>query len=137
MNKCKIDKLTKEAELMKNRQTLENNEAEIQPFIDYAYQRCLDWVGNYQDEFTTLLKLNYMKRSVKDKLDRFFKGQVVIFDSENEKKLFVSCLESVAGSYLREKYDLDMEVWPGFCCVHNDITLEHVANARKNILMRN
>lgn len=34
------------------------------------------------------------------------------------------------GAYLREKYDLDMEVWPGFCCVHNDLTLEHLANAK-------
>jgi quinolinate synthase len=26
------------------------------------------------------------------------------------------------GTYMREKYNLDMEVWPGFCCIHNDLT---------------
>ncbi len=35
------------------------------------------------------------------------------------------------GMYMRDKYDLDMEVWPGFCCVHNDLTPEHVYHMRE------
>jgi len=56
-------------------------------------------------------------------------AEKIIEHYRNEKLLYVP--DKNLGSYLREKYDLDMEVWPGFCCVHNDITLEHVAAARK------
>ena len=35
------------------------------------------------------------------------------------------------GTYLKEKFDLDMEVWPGFCCIHNDLTIFDVMDMRK------
>ena len=35
------------------------------------------------------------------------------------------------GTYLREKFNLDMEVWPGFCCIHNDLTIFDVMDMRK------
>ena len=54
-----------------------------------------------------------------EKIIEHYKGQKLMYIPDKN-----------LGSYLREKYDLDMEVWPGFCCVHNDITLEHVANAK-------
>lgn len=56
-------------------------------------------------------------------------AEKIIEHYKGEKLMYVP--DKNLGSYLREKYDLDMEVWPGFCCVHNDITLEHVANARE------
>lgn len=55
-------------------------------------------------------------------------AEKIIEHYRDEKLLYVP--DKNLGSYLREKYDLDMEVWPGFCCVHNDITLEHVKIAR-------
>lgn len=54
-----------------------------------------------------------------EKIIKHFKG---------EKLMYVP--DKNLGAYLREKYELDMEVWPGFCCVHNDLTLEHLANAK-------
>ena len=30
------------------------------------------------------------------------------------------------GIYMKEKFGLDMDVWPGFCCVHNDLTTKLV-----------
>jgi quinolinate synthase len=56
-------------------------------------------------------------------------AEKIIEHYKGEKLMYVP--DKNLGSYLREKYDLDMEVWPGFCCVHNDITLDHVATARK------
>ena len=56
-------------------------------------------------------------------------AEKIIEHYRDEKLLYVP--DKNLGSYLREKYELDMEVWPGFCCVHNDITLEHVKIARK------
>ena len=47
----------------------------------------------------------------------------------NDKLLYVP--DKNLGIYLREKYNLDMEVWPGFCCIHNDVTLLQVASMRE------
>lgn len=55
-------------------------------------------------------------------------AEKIIENYKGQKLMYVP--DKNLGSYLRQKYDLDMEVWPGFCCVHNDITLEHVRNAR-------
>lgn len=56
-------------------------------------------------------------------------AEKIIEHYRDEKLLYIP--DKNLGSYLREKYDLDMEVWPGFCCVHNDITLDHVEAARR------
>lgn len=36
------------------------------------------------------------------------------------------------GTYLKDKYDLDMEVWPGFCCIHNNLNLK-IVNEMKSL----
>jgi len=36
------------------------------------------------------------------------------------------------GTYLKDKYDLDMEVWPGFCCIHNNLNLKIVDEMKKS-----
>ena len=35
------------------------------------------------------------------------------------------------GTYLNHELGINMEVWPGFCCVHNDLTIFDVADKRK------
>jgi len=35
------------------------------------------------------------------------------------------------GNYINDKYNLDMEVWPGFCCLHNDLTIFDVFDLKK------
>lgn len=47
---------------------------------------------------------------------------------KNEKLLYVP--DKNLGAYMKEKYDLDMDLWPGFCCVHNDLTMDHVNKMR-------
>jgi len=42
----------------------------------------------------------------------------------NKKLMYVP--DKNLGTYLKDKYSLDMEVWPGFCCIHNDLTLDQV-----------
>ena len=44
----------------------------------------------------------------------------VIEHFKDEKLLYVP--DKNLGKYARRKFDLDMEVWPGFCCIHNDLT---------------
>lgn len=56
-------------------------------------------------------------------------AEKIIKHYKNDKLMYVP--DKNLGAYLREKYELDMEVWPGFCCVHNDITLDHVKKARE------
>jgi quinolinate synthase len=56
-------------------------------------------------------------------------AEKIIEHYRDQKLMYVP--DKNLGAYLREKYDLDMEVWPGFCCVHNDLTLEHVKTARE------
>ena len=56
-------------------------------------------------------------------------AEKIIKNYKNDKLMYIP--DKNLGAYLREKFSLDMEVWPGFCCVHNDMTLEHVAKARE------
>jgi len=56
-------------------------------------------------------------------------AEKIIKHYKDQKMLYVP--DKNLGTYLREKYDLDMEVWPGFCCIHNDLTLEQVSTMKK------
>lgn len=53
----------------------------------------------------------------------------IINHYRDKKMLYVP--DKNLGTYMREKYDLDMEVWPGFCCIHNDLTVEQVYEMKK------
>lgn len=48
---------------------------------------------------------------------------------KNDKLLYVP--DKNLGAYVKEKLDLDMDLWPGFCCIHNDLTVEQVKESRK------
>lgn len=56
-------------------------------------------------------------------------AEKIIQHYKDEKLLYVP--DKNLGIYMREKYNLDMEVWPGFCCIHNDLTTEQVDHMRK------
>ncbi len=56
-------------------------------------------------------------------------AEKIIKHYQGEKLMYVP--DKNLGIYLREKYNLDLEVWPGFCCIHNDVTLLQVANMRE------
>lgn len=53
----------------------------------------------------------------------------IISHYRDKKMLYVP--DKNLGIYMREKYNLDMEVWPGFCCIHNDLTVDQVNVMRK------
>ncbi len=53
----------------------------------------------------------------------------VIDHFKNDPLLYVP--DKNLGSYVRRAYNLDMEVWPGFCCIHNNLTLKDVDAMRK------
>jgi quinolinate synthase len=56
-------------------------------------------------------------------------AEKIIQHYKNEKLLYVP--DKNLGIYMREKYNLDMEVWPGFCCIHNDLTIEQVHDMKQ------
>ncbi len=56
-------------------------------------------------------------------------AEKIIKHYQGQKMLYVP--DKNLGTYLREKYDLDMELWPGFCCIHNDLSLDQVAMMKK------
>ena len=56
-------------------------------------------------------------------------AEKIIKNYQGQKMLYVP--DKNLGTYLREKYNLDMEVWPGFCCIHNDLTLDQVNMMKK------
>jgi len=35
------------------------------------------------------------------------------------------------GLYMKDKYNLDIDVWPGFCCIHNNLKMDDVERMRK------
>lgn len=56
-------------------------------------------------------------------------AEKIIRHYAGEKLMYVP--DKNLGIYLKEKYNLDLEVWPGFCCIHNDVTLLQVASMRE------
>ncbi|QVK19425.1 quinolinate synthase NadA [Mycoplasmatota bacterium] len=56
-------------------------------------------------------------------------SEKVISHYKGEKLLYVP--DKNLGTYLKEKFELDMDVWKGFCCIHNDVTNEEVLKAKK------
>ena len=55
-------------------------------------------------------------------------AEKIIEHYRHEKLLYVP--DKNLGAYMKEKYDLDMDLWPGFCCVHNDLTMDDVNRMR-------
>ncbi|HEY8364988.1 MAG TPA: quinolinate synthase NadA [Haloplasmataceae bacterium] len=55
-------------------------------------------------------------------------AEKVISQFQKEKLLYIP--DYNLGAYLKEKYQLDMDLWNGHCCIHNDITKEEVLEKR-------
>lgn len=55
-------------------------------------------------------------------------AEKVISQFKNHKLLYVP--DKNLGAYLREKYQLDMELWPGYCGIHNDINVAEVEKVK-------
>lgn len=53
----------------------------------------------------------------------------VIENFKDDKLLYVP--DKNLGNYVKRTYDLDMEVWPGFCCIHNNLSLKDVRRMRE------
>ncbi len=56
-------------------------------------------------------------------------AEKIITRYKDQKLLYLP--DKNLGLYMKEKYELDIEVWPGFCCIHNDLTIFDVADMRK------
>lgn len=56
-------------------------------------------------------------------------AEKVIEHLKDEKLLYIP--DKNLGSFLKEKYNLNMDIWPGFCCYHNDVTKEDVLKQKQ------
>ncbi|XMB85637.1 quinolinate synthase NadA [Mycoplasmatota bacterium WC44] len=56
-------------------------------------------------------------------------AETIIKEYKDHKLLYLP--DQNLGAYLRKKYDLDMDLWPGYCYVHNRISLEEVQDMQK------
>ncbi len=56
-------------------------------------------------------------------------AEKIIKHYQGKKMLYLP--DKNLGTYLKDKYDLDMDIWPGFCCIHNDLTLDQVDKMKK------
>lgn len=56
-------------------------------------------------------------------------AEKIILRFKDQKILYIP--DKNLGLYLKDKYQLDIDVWPGFCCIHNNLKPEHVLEMRK------
>jgi quinolinate synthase len=56
-------------------------------------------------------------------------AEKIILAYKDRKILYIP--DKNLGLYLRHKYQLDIEVWPGFCCIHNNLTVKDVMEMKK------
>jgi len=49
---------------------------------------------------------------------------------KNEKMLYIP--DKNLGRYLQDKYGYDIDLWPGFCCIHNRLTVKMVKAEKAN-----
>ncbi|MFK5884207.1 MAG: quinolinate synthase NadA [Candidatus Izemoplasma sp.] len=55
-------------------------------------------------------------------------AEKVISHYKDKKLMYVP--DKNLGLYVKRKFNLDMEVWPGFCCIHNSLTVKQVDEKR-------
>lgn len=56
-------------------------------------------------------------------------AEKIISAYKNEKMLYIP--DKNLGRYLKDKYGYDIDLWPGFCCIHNRLTVKLVNEAKK------
>jgi len=56
-------------------------------------------------------------------------AEKIILAYKDRKMLYIP--DKNLGLYLRHKYQLDIEVWPGFCCIHNNLKVKDVTEMKK------
>jgi quinolinate synthase len=55
-------------------------------------------------------------------------AEKIIMAYKDRKILYIP--DKNLGLYLKDKYNLDIEVWPGFCCIHNNLKVDDVVSMK-------
>ena len=55
-------------------------------------------------------------------------AEKIIMAYKDRKILYIP--DKNLGLYLKDKYHLDIEVWPGFCCIHNNLKIDEVVSMK-------
>jgi quinolinate synthase len=56
-------------------------------------------------------------------------AEKIIMAYKDQKILYIP--DKNLGLYLKDKYHLDIEVWPGFCCIHNNLKPKDVIKMKE------
>ncbi len=55
-------------------------------------------------------------------------AEKIVMQYKDKKMLYIP--DKNLGLYLKDKYHLDIDVWPGFCCIHNNLLPEEVIQTK-------
>ncbi|MDF2698756.1 MAG: nadA [Haloplasmataceae bacterium] len=88
----------------------------------------------YKDEHPDVKVICYVNSTAKvkalsDVCVTSSNAEKVVSQYIGQKLLYIP--DKNLGIYLREKFNLDMEVWKGFCCIHNDVTKDQVIKEKE------
>jgi quinolinate synthase len=56
-------------------------------------------------------------------------AEKIINTYKNQKMLYIP--DKNLGAYLKDKYHYDIELWPGFCCIHNRLSVKMVNSMKE------
>lgn len=55
-------------------------------------------------------------------------AEKIITSYKDQKMLYIP--DKNLGMYLKDKYNLDIDIWPGFCCIHNNLRQSDIDEAK-------
>lgn len=56
-------------------------------------------------------------------------AEKIVLRYKDKKMLYIP--DKNLGNYLKDKYALDIDLWPGFCCIHNRLRVDDVQMAKQ------
>ncbi|MBU1144707.1 MAG: quinolinate synthase NadA [Firmicutes bacterium] len=56
-------------------------------------------------------------------------AEKIMMTFKDKKMLYIP--DKNLGAYLKDKYRLDIDLWPGFCCIHNNLKITEVIHLKK------
>lgn len=56
-------------------------------------------------------------------------AEKIIMSYKDQKMLYIP--DKNLGAYLKDKYQLDIDLWPGYCCIHNNLKVEQVLSMKE------
>jgi quinolinate synthase len=91
-------------------------------------------LGRYRQEHPERVVICYVNsyadvKALSDVCVTSANAEKIVMNFKDRKILYVP--DRNLGTYLRDKYALDIEVWPGFCCIHNNLRVSQILEMKQ------